>query len=304
MAKIRDLFAALAGSVFLVSAVGATAGDPDARQQPGEGPSIDALRSAWFYGQRAYPHRYVPARAWEKASEQRDAMEAEALARHDRTTTFTWKLIGPKPIDTPYTDPIVAGRVTATAIDYTSTSTVYLAGAQGGVWKTTNAGTTWAPITDRERSLAIGSLAIDPLNHLTVYAGTGEENFSGDSYYGAGILKSTDGGVHWTQYCGPFCGPVGNDTYYGGGARVGSLAIDPNNTQVLLAGVALLNKNGIYRSNNGGKSWTQVLAGNPGTAVLFDPANGNIAYAAIRTVSQVVPSVFTGPPTPACNGKW
>ena len=78
------------------------------------------------------------------------------------------------------------------------------------MWKTTNGGTTWTPLTDRQASTAIGSIALDPSNPSTIYAGTGEENFSGDSYYGAGILKSTRRRCH----LGPILrtllyGPVG-----------------------------------------------------------------------------------------------
>lgn len=194
--------------------------------------------------------------------------------------TPVWKSLGPQPVNTPYTDPVVSGRVTAIAINPSNLNTIYLGGAQGGVWQSTNAGKNWKSVTDGQPSLAIGSVVLDPSNPSTVYAGTGEENFSGDSYYGAGILKSTDGGTTWTQYCGPFCGPVGGDGYYGGGARIGTIAVDPVNPQILLAAVALLNADGIYRSTDGGQTWTQVLSGNPGTAVIFDPTGG-FAYAAL-----------------------
>lgn len=63
------------------------------------------------------------------------------------------------------------------------------------MWKTTDAGVHWTALADSQPSLAVGSIAIDPPNHSTIYAGTGEEKFSGDSYYGTGILKSTDGCV-------------------------------------------------------------------------------------------------------------
>lgn len=176
---------------------------------------------------------------------------------------------------------MVSGRVTALAIDPGNTSAIYLGGAQGGVWKTTNGGTTWTPLTDTQSSLATGSIVLDPTNSNTVYVGTGEENFSGDSYYGAGVLKSTEGGTTWTQMCGPFCGPVAQDGFYGGGARIGGLAVDPANNQILLAAVALVFNDGIYRSSNGGSTWTRVLSGNPGTAVIFDPMNTGVAYAAL-----------------------
>ena len=252
---------------------------------PEEERNIDRQRSEWFYGQRAYPHKRVPSGARLRALQQLDkkrASEAQARARAGvrAQTNPSWTSIGPLPIDTPYTDTMDSGRVTALAINPGNINQVYAGGAQGGIWETTNGGTTWTPLTDTQASLAVGSLTLDPTNSSTIYVGTGEENFSGDSYYGAGILKSTDRGNTWTQMCGPFCGPWNSDGYYGGGARIGSLAVDPNNNQILLA-AAEANNNGIYRSTDGGNSWTQVLSGNCGTAALFDPVNAGVAYAAL-----------------------
>jgi uncharacterized protein (TIGR03437 family) len=174
-------------------------------------------------------------------------------------------------------------------VDPRSPTTVYAAGAQGGVWKTTDGGTTWTPLTDNQPTLAIGSLALDPSNPDIIYAGTGEETFSpssppsyGGSFYGMGVLKSSDRGATWTLYKGPFAGPFG-PTFYDGGARIGALAVSPSNGNVLLAAADLNNpaKSGIYRSTDGGATWTLVLGGASGTEVFFVPGNGNMAYAAL-----------------------
>jgi photosystem II stability/assembly factor-like uncharacterized protein len=256
------------------------------KQQEEEERDLAKARSEWFYGQRAYPREHVPANAHATALKQLNhrlaaLRSANVNGRGPTVNSLTWTPIGPQPIDTPYTDPVVTGRVSALAVDPRNSNTVYLGGAMGGVWKTTDGGTTWTPLTDTQTSLAVGSIVLDPGHPDTVFVGTGEENFSGDSYYGAGILKSTNGGASWTQLCGPFCGPVGQDSYYGGGAHIGGLAVHPTNGQVLLAAVSLLSQDGIYRSIDGGVSWTQVLSGNPGTAVIFDPTNGNVAFAAL-----------------------
>jgi hypothetical protein len=80
--------------------------------------------------------------------------------------------------------PVVAGRVSALAVDSTNSNVLYAGAADGGAWKTTDAGVHWTPLTDSQPSLAVGSIAIDPSNHSTIYVGTGEENFSGDSKSG------------------------------------------------------------------------------------------------------------------------
>ena len=138
-------------------------------------------------------------------------------------STAAWTSIGPQPIDTSYGASVVSGRVTAFAIDPSNPGIVYLGVAQGGVWKTTNGGTNWNGHTCSRRHWID---YLGPNHSSTVYVGTGEENDSGDSYYGAGIVKSTGGGTTLTQICGPFCGPVGRDGFYGGGARIGALAVD------------------------------------------------------------------------------
>src|SRR5215470_19646067 len=104
----------------------------------------------------------------------------------------------------------VTGRATAVAIDPNDPSgnTVFAGGAYGGVWKSTNAGNlspspiavNWTPVTDDQATLAIGAIAVQPQlttrdsSRSVALAGTGETNSSGDSYYGLGILRTTDGG--------------------------------------------------------------------------------------------------------------
>jgi photosystem II stability/assembly factor-like uncharacterized protein len=283
---MRKLSSNLATLILLIAGFSLLA--VSLRTQVREERDVQRQRQEWFYRQRAYPHTYVPAGAHRRALRQLDQMLATEQASRAMfplstapATNPAWIFIGPQPIQTPYSAPIVSGRVTALAIDPSNVNTVYLGGAQGGLWKTTNGGNTWTPLTDTQASTAVGSVALDPSNSSIIYVGTGEENFSGDSYYGAGILKSTDGGASWTQICGPFCGPVGPDSYYGGGAHIGGLAVHPTNGQILLAAVALLSQDGVYRSVDGGNHWTRVLSGNPANSVLFDPINGNIAYASL-----------------------
>jgi len=298
-------FAARAFALFLTmicfAATLAAQSSAPARERELE--DIVRKRWEWFYNQRAYPLKRIPAGARRNALREREAMvevERQARARREASSpslpavesSTSWTLIGPQPVNVPFAlvgggPPVSSGRVTALAVDPVNSNIVYLGGAEGGVWKTTDGGTTWLPLTDAQASLAVGSIALDPSNPSIVYVGTGEENFNGDSYYGEGILKSTDGGQTWTHITGPFGGPISSDTYFGGGARIGSLALDHKNGQIVLAGVLGGGGDGIWRSTDGGETWVNVLPKGPGTAVCFNP-NGSTAYAAVHGVGVFV----------------
>ncbi|MGB6688245.1 MAG: IPT/TIG domain-containing protein [Terracidiphilus sp.] len=257
------------------------------RFEDGEGKESDFVRNRikWFHDQRAYPHKTLPAGIRQQAIKDRDrktTLESaiRASLAYSETTPVepAWKLIGPEPVSFYGID---SGRVSALAIDPANPRIVYMGGAEGGVWKSTNGGETWTPIGDTQVTLAIGAIAIDPNNSNTVYAATGEENFAIDSYYGAGILKSTNGGETWTQLPGGFTGvPCGGDW-------IGGIAIQPGDSKVVLAAVesCYYGQAGIYRSADGGQTWAAVYvptnAWNPGTSIFFDAGNGNIAYAAL-----------------------
>jgi uncharacterized protein (TIGR03437 family) len=214
---------------------------------------------------------------------------ANAVARG--SSTPQWTLIGPQPTTYTgfYTLPapgyLTSGRVTALAVVPGNASVVYLGGSDGGVWKTTDGGSTWIPLTDDQPSLSIGSIALDPSNSNTIYVGTGEEYgiIENASYYGAGVLKSTDGGATWTQLGASLFGTPYASCGTCGGAFIGSIAVHPTQGQILLAAVAQGGSaTGIDRSADGGVTWVPVLSiGIEGTEVLFDPTNGNIAFAAL-----------------------
>lgn len=161
----------------------------------------------------------------------------------------TWQAMGPARIpngQTYGTNRIdVIGRVASIAIDPGNPKHVLVGAAGGGIWESTDTGTTWNPRTDQMPSLAIGAIAFDPKNPKHVYAGSGEGNFYAN--LGAGVYKSLDGGVSWiVAASAPFVG-------------VGFFAfvVDGKDSTTLYAATT----NGFYKSTDSGSSWSLKRSG-------------------------------------------
>ena len=164
-----------------------------------------------------------------------------------------WEPLGPEIIES-YA--ISTGRVSAVVLHPADMDVIFAGGAQGGVWRTENAGAAWRPLTDRECSLAMGALALDPVDPDIVYAGTGEQHFSADSYYGCGILRSADGGESWIRLGeGVFTGPMG-------GTTISRVVVDSATAGTLDATtVYAATEGGLFISTDSGAGWTRVLDG-------------------------------------------
>src|SRR5262245_6227671 len=199
-----------------------------------------------------------------RAAAARDAKRLKAApAPPPGPVTFNaaWRGLGPNPIvqvgRSSGSFIAVTGRVGALAIR-PSNGQFILGGAQGGIWLYDDRTGVWTPKTDNLPSLAIGALAVAPSNDKIVYAGTGEGALAGDSYFGNGILKSTDGGNTWAHVSGD----------YFQGVATTALVVDPNNANHLYVTVARgrggarrttppdHSRYGIWESTDGGATWT------------------------------------------------
>ncbi|MBL8194086.1 MAG: hypothetical protein JNM06_09885 [Blastocatellia bacterium] len=248
------------------------------------------LRALHFSNQRTFPFGIFPLDWREKALEHVKKNQPN-LEKKAATNEFT--AIGPAPINNGQTfgnRNKVSGRVTSIAINPEDPKIVYLGAAQGGVWRTTDAGQNWQPMTDDAPTQAVGAVALDPTNPNIIYVGTGEGNLSGDSFFGMGILKSTDGGKTWVN--------LANRTFLG--LSFSNLLIDPRDTKILYASIAnavggnrsrnpQAGTSGIYKSIDGGVNWTNVLK--VGESVFasavdieMDPSNSSILFASIFNI--------------------
>jgi len=158
----------------------------------------------------------------------------------------------------------VSGRTNSIAFVNGQPNTMYIAAAQGGVWKTTDGGVNWFALTDNLPTLACGDIVIDQTNPNILYLGTGELNYSLDSQYGDGIYKSTDGGATWVQ--------VAASSIVG--TRCSYMAIDPSNHNTVYFAGSL----GVFKSTDAGTTWVNTVSGSNANCILINPANPLILY--------------------------
>ena len=280
----------------------------------------------WLYEQRAYPGESIPLDAGEKMLEQLTRMESESvqLFRTNGDPEPVWAPLGPEPILYGQTFGLprnnVSGRVSALAVDPrydgSANRTIYLGGAQGGVWKSVDNGAQWSPITEDQSSQAIGAIAIDPQSPETIYVGLGEGSRCALCYYGSGMLKSTDGGSTWTQINGPGSPANPNVPVFSNSAFT-RIAIDPATPSTIYATTTFgytghatslgqqlpISQVGLWRSGDGGATWSNLDPGGTSGAysahdVIVDPLNPNILYAGMRTIG-IYRSLSKGAP-----GSW
>jgi photosystem II stability/assembly factor-like uncharacterized protein len=185
----------------------------------------------------------------------------------DKLKNLEFREIGPA---------VMGGRIDDFGVVESNPNIVYVGTASGGVWKTTNNGTTWEPVFDKESASTIGDIAIAPSDPAVVWVGTGEPNNRQSSSWGDGIYKSLDAGKTWQK--------MGLAATH----HIGRVVIHPKNPEIVYAAALghLWGPNperGVYKTMDGGKTWNQVLKINDDTGVsdiAMDPESPDTLYAA------------------------
>lgn len=279
--------------LFTISA-GARQG-PEEEHAEGDHP---AARAAWFAEGRqapsgAHARAWYFLRGWRRAQQMPRLIPGHAGGHaHAATLPGNWAELGPKP-ESAGNYGAVAGRITAIAVDTgkdPSGNTVYLGAAYGGLWKSTNAlsaNPVFTPIGDSMPTLAVGAIALDSsTSPTTIYIGTGEPNESADSYYGVGILKSTDGGQSWSTVSED---TAGHDFF---GLTWSRILVDPSNPKIVMAAATF---SGAYDDQGGASKTYGVFVSTDGGAT-FTPKKVDAACTDLAYDSQTHTyyAVFTG----------
>lgn len=216
----------------------------------------------WMGHQRMYPYNEIKPEVYRAEMQKAQEMNQQ----NTRNEAFEWELVGPTNI---------GGRITDIEMPLGQSEVIYIGAATGGIFKTENAGISWAQLFFDVPTISIGDLAIDPQNPEVIYAGTGEANSSSFSFLGSGVYKSTDAGQTWN-----FSG-LENSVY------IGRMIVDHNNSDRVFAAACgnLFSPSldrGIYRSNDAGANWEQVLFVSDTTSAIDlvqHPENPDILYA-------------------------
>ena len=218
-----------------------------------------------FSFQRSFPYKKLDIKAYERGVK-------EALLRKSERNTSpgfdaAWVNQGPGN---------AGGRANAIEVHPSNENIIYLGFAGGGVFKTTDGGTTWNPIFDDQPFLAIGEITMDPNDSETIYVGTGDPNITGYPAIGNGVYKSTDGGNSWTHL------GLADQRI------VSRIMVDPSDSDVIYVACMGLpfernNDRGLYKSVDGGANWDQVLFVSNQAGIIdlvINPDNPQILYAA------------------------
>lgn len=239
-------------------------------------------RGDWFMFQRTYGSDAIPAdarsRAWKSHT------EFQTTGRFRTEAAAAWRSIGPNPTVPAWESwGSTSGRVNSIAVSPGDSQVVLLGTSTGGIWRSTDGGASFIPVSDDQADLEVGYLAFSKSNPSIAYAGMGDTKLG---YLGSGVLKTTDEGATWTR--------VSNNTLPAPGS-ISRLEVDPTNSnrvyvaQYAVASGAKVKAGGLYLSTDGGINWNKVLAG-AARDVILDPANPRNIYAGLSRIDADDPA--------------
>ncbi len=199
---------------------------------------------------------------------------------------LTWRNIGP----------FRGGRTAAATGVHGRPNEFYFGSVNGGVWKSIDAGRVWTPVFDSQPVASIGAIAVSASNPDVVYVGSGESTLRDSNGYGNGMYKSTDAGKTWSH--------IGLEH----SQHIGKIAIDPRNPNIVFVAVighlyAANPDRGVFRTTDGGKTWSKVLFKNNDVGaveVVIDPNDSNVVFAGLWNTRR--PPWFSYAPTNGPGG--
>ena len=188
--------------------------------------------------------------------------------------------------------PFRGGRVIAVTGVVGEPSTYYFGAVAGGVWKTTNSGWTWTPLTDKTGIMSVGAIAVAPSDPNVIYVGTGESCIRGNISFGDGMYRSVDAGKTWTH--------IGLED----SQHIAKILVSPNDPNLVYVAAfghayGTNETRGVYRSADGGKSWQRILYKDDKTGAIdldFDPHNSHILFAALWQADRTPWGLTSGGP--------
>lgn len=231
--------------------------------------STHKKRAVWFQARTCWPVRDAPIGKLIQA-------RAQARISPQSALTAEWTSVGPTNI---------GGRMTCMVCHPDNADVIWIGAAGGGVWHSTDAGSTWTPQWHAQDILNIGALAIDAQDPNVLYCGTGEADLSDDSYPGVGLFKTSNAGNSWQLLA-----DTENELLP---RRIGAIAVDPfDSKHILLGGVGFNESSasghdlgGLYRSRDGGLTWSRDLTFSAKNywchAVAFHPAQQGRIFASV-----------------------
>ncbi len=223
-------------------------------------------RWEYFWEPRVYPDgKFPPPDQIRRALAQSSLQKTQAV-----NNAANWTSLGPDSWVTISYNPGI-GRVNCVYVDSLNPNTLMIGAPSGGYWKSTDGALSWTTTTDHLEALGVSSIAVHPHNANTIFIATGDGD--GSDTYSIGVLKSTDGGETWQT--------TGLSWEVTESRKISKLLINSQDPQIMLAAA----NNGIFRSEDGGITWTSVISGDF-KDMEFKPGDPNTVYACGRAFYQ------------------